>query len=75
VRNLAEIEKAVDHLSPSEKRELHRYLQEALQTAGTAPAAQRPHSVLDIGVVRLGSILCVNGSDDDILGEMLEGSP
>ena len=33
----------------------------------------RPHSVLDIGTVNLGPVLRPLTSDDDLLGEMLEG--
>ena len=35
----------------------------------------RPHSVLDIATVGLGSVLRPLTSDDDLLGEMLEGRP
>ncbi|MGA7497494.1 MAG: hypothetical protein WBX00_12270 [Isosphaeraceae bacterium] len=47
---------------------------------GTVPAAprmegSRPHSVLDIATVGLGPVLRPLTSDDDLLGEMLEGRP
>jgi hypothetical protein len=35
----------------------------------------RSHSVLDIATVSLGSVLDSLASDDDLLGEMLEGRP
>ena len=35
----------------------------------------RSHSVLDIGTVELGAVLRPLTSDDDLLGEMLEGRP
>ena len=35
----------------------------------------RSHSVLDIATVSLGSVLDPLASDDDLLGEMLEGRP
>ena len=35
----------------------------------------RTHSVLDIGTVGLGAVLRPLTSDDDLLGEMLEGRP
>ena len=35
----------------------------------------RSHSVLDIATVGLGSVLRPLTSDDDLLGEMLEGRP
>jgi hypothetical protein len=69
---LNEIEKAVDHLSPDQKRELHRYLEESLRNGVQRPA-DRGHSVVDIAPVRLGSILQPPEADDDLLGEMLEG--
>ena len=47
---------------------------------GTVPGAPSmegtwPHSVLDIATVSLGSVLRPLTSDDDLLGEMLEGRP
>jgi hypothetical protein len=35
----------------------------------------RSHGVLDIATVSLGSVLDPLASDDDLLGEMLEGRP
>jgi len=44
--------------------------------SGTPPMeGRRPHSVLDIATVGLGSVLRPLTSDDDLLGEMLEGRP
>jgi hypothetical protein len=44
--------------------------------SGTLPMeGTRPHSVLDIATVGLGSVLRPLTSDDDLLGEMLEGRP
>jgi hypothetical protein len=37
--------------------------------------SSRPHSVLDEATVSLGSVLRPLTSDDDLLGEMLEGRP
>ncbi len=47
---------------------------------GTVSAAPRmegsqSHSLLDIATVSLGSVLRPLTSDDDLLGEMLEGRP
>jgi hypothetical protein len=47
---------------------------------GTVPGAPpmegtRPRSVLDIATVSVGSVLRPLTSDDDLLGEMLEGRP
>ena len=49
-------------------------------TQGTVSPARRmegtrSHSVLDIATVGLGSALRPLASDDDLLGEMLEGRP
>ena len=41
---------------------------------GTASAeARRSHSILDIPTVHVGAVLRPLTSDDDLLGEMLEG--
>lgn len=44
---------------------------------GTSPRMEesRPHSVLDIPPVSVGAVLRPLTSDDDLLGEMLEGRP
>jgi hypothetical protein len=42
---------------------------------GAVSPAPRSHSVLDIATVGLGSVLRPLTSDDDLLGEMLEGRP
>ncbi|MHB1424110.1 MAG: hypothetical protein ACYC3I_13115 [Gemmataceae bacterium] len=44
----------------------------------TTPAApslpgSRPHSILDVPVISLGSVLRTLTADDDLLGEMLDG--
>jgi hypothetical protein len=46
-------------------------------TVSPAPRTEgsRPYSVLDIATVSLGSVLRPLTSDDDLLGEMLEGRP
>ncbi|HKI18653.1 MAG TPA: hypothetical protein VKA15_12275, partial [Isosphaeraceae bacterium] len=46
-------------------------------TVSPAPRVEgsRSHSVLDIATVGLGSVLRPLTSDDDLLGEMLEGRP
>jgi hypothetical protein len=49
-------------------------------SAGAAPGASpsegpRPYSVLDIPTVSVGAVLCPLTSNDDLLGEMLEGQP
>jgi hypothetical protein len=49
----------------------------AHDTVSPAPRMEgsRSHSVLDIATVGLGSVLRPLTSDDDLLGEMLEGRP
>jgi hypothetical protein len=42
---------------------------------GISLSTSPPHSVLDIPVVSLGSVLRTPTADDDLLGEMLEGRP
>ena len=44
-------------------------------TVPTSPRIEgsRPHSVLDIPTVSVGAVLRPLTSDDDLLGEMLEG--
>ena len=46
-------------------------------TEARAPQMEhlKPHSVLDIATVSLGSVLRPLTSDDDLLGEMLERRP
>jgi len=72
MRTLDEIERAVDGLTDQQKRELHRYLEDSLQSPASA---KNGHSVLDIPAVHLGAILQPPGPGDDVLGEMLEGRP
>jgi hypothetical protein len=43
--------------------------------ASTRMEGARSHSVLDIATVALGPVLRLLTSDDDLLGEMLEGRP
>ena len=42
---------------------------------GTMPAGSQSHSILDIPTVSVGAVLRPLTSDDDLLGEMLEGRP
>jgi hypothetical protein len=43
---------------------------------GAAPAkGLQPHSFLDVPTISLGPVLRPLSSDDDLLGEMLEGRP
>jgi hypothetical protein len=40
---------------------------------GAWPAVARPHSILDVAPVSVGAVLRPLTTDDDLLGEMLEG--
>jgi hypothetical protein len=44
-------------------------------TTATSSSPPPSHSVLDIPVVSLGSVLHTLTADDDLLGEMLDGRP
>ena len=68
---LTEIESAVEKLSSEQKRRLYRFLEGQLENEAEAGPLRR--SVLDIAPVQLGSILRPFASEDDLLGEMLEG--
>jgi hypothetical protein len=73
---LAEIERAVDGLSPDEKRALYRYLKAQISEASGQSLPTRsavpPKSVLDIPTVHLGPVLKPFTDDDGLLEEMLE---
>lgn len=71
--SLNDIERAVDSLPAEQKRELHRYLEDSLQGHIGGQSAGRAHSVLDIAAIQLGQVLQPSGTDDDRLGEMLDG--
>jgi hypothetical protein len=43
--------------------------------SGSRVERSRPHGVLDIATIHLGGIIRPLTSDDDLLGEMLEGRP
>lgn len=78
MKTLSEIETAAAALSPGDQQALVRYLLSQLDSQGAdaGSATGRPvqdHSVLDIEPVHLGRVLHPLSSDDDLLGEMLEG--
>jgi hypothetical protein len=50
-------------------------LSPATSPAGSQIDGQRRHSVLDIETIDLGRIIQPLTSEDDLLGEMLEGRP
>jgi hypothetical protein len=77
---LAEIKAAASALPPEQKKSLAQYLltPPPKQGSGGEPSGglrSRGHSILDIQPVSLGSVLSPLSSDDDLLGEMLEGRP
>ncbi len=76
MKSLSEIEAAAANLPVEHKRQLVQFLLSHLQEEDSVMAELRSgeHSVLDIQPVKLGRILRVLDSDDDILDEMLEGS-
>jgi hypothetical protein len=63
---------AVGGLTVEQKRELHRYLEESLQSPTSARPEENGHSVLDIAAVHLGPIPKPFAPEDDLLDEMLE---
>ena len=78
MKTLNDIEVAADSLPLEDKQRLVRHLLAQLDSqhgssALPADAKSTGHSVLDIEPVRLGAVLKPLTSDDDILGEMLEG--
>ncbi len=77
MNDLTELEAVADALPAEDKRELVRFLLSRLRPEGkdTADLHLPSHSVLDIKPVSLGGVLQPLGSDDDLLGEMLEGRP
>jgi hypothetical protein len=78
MKTLNDIEAAADSLPLGDKQRLVRRLLSQLDSqhgnsALPADANSTGHSILDIEPVRLGAVLQPLNSDDDILGEMLEG--
>lgn len=73
---LSEIEHAADALPSEQKQQLVQFLLTQLGRNGGATlsvSTPREHSILDIPAVHLGAVLQPLTSDDDLLGEMLEG--
>jgi hypothetical protein len=68
---LAEIEAAAESLPQDQQKRLLEWLAERLRQQNLKIA--QPHSVLDIPPVSLGKVIRPLQSDDDLLGEMLEG--
>ena len=75
MRDLTELEAVADALPPEDKRELAQFLLSRLRSEGidTTDLQAPSHSVLDIKPVSLGGVLRPFSSEDDLLGEMLEG--
>ena len=72
---LAEIEAAVEKLPPRQQQELLLFLTVRLHgcTVQMPRASSATQSVLEISPVSVGKVLLPASSDDDLLGEMLEG--
>ncbi len=68
---LKEIERAADALPPDQQESLFEWLSERMRKRRLDNPA--PHSVLDIAPVSLGRLIRPLSSDDDLLGEMLDG--
>ena len=66
---LAEIEKAIPHLTASELAELEQFIRQARQEKVVVPG----HSVLDIKPSNLGEMLRPLGTREEWYDEMLEG--
>jgi len=75
MRDLTELEAVAGALPPEDKRELAQFLLSRLRSEGidTTDLHASSHGVLDIKPVSLGDVLRPFGSEDDLLGEMLEG--
>lgn len=67
---LTEIERAAEALPQEQQESLFEWLSGRLR--GRSIVGVSPHSVLDIAPVSLGRVIRPLGSEDDLLGEMLE---
>lgn len=77
---LAEIEDVIETLPTPDQEKLFAFLalrlgqgQPTLLKSSSSVLKEGGHSVLDIPAVHVGSVLRPPSSDDDLLGEMLEG--
>ena len=70
---LEQLRNAILQLPDAQRRELLNEIERIPSTDVARSAAPRPHSILDIPPVRIGAVLRPLTSDDDLLGEMLEG--
>jgi hypothetical protein len=68
---LTEIEQAADALPWDQQESLFKWLSERMRKRNFDRASL--HSVLDIPPVSLGRVIRPLTSDDDLLGEMLDG--
>ena len=71
---LEQLRNAILQLPDARRRELLREIEHVHCTDRASAAAPIPHSILDIPSVSLGAALRPLTSDDDLLGEMLEGT-
>ena len=70
---LEQLRNAILQLPDPQRRELLEEIERFPSTNAERPAAPKPHSILDIPPVHVGAVLRPLISDDDRLGEMLEG--
>lgn len=68
--SLTEMERAAEALPLEQQESLLEWLSGRLR--GRRIAGVSPHSVLDIAPVSLGRVIRPLGSEDDLLGEILE---
>jgi len=70
---LEQLRKAILQLPDAQRRELLDEIERVPSTDVARAATPKPHRILDIPPVRVGAVLRPLTSDDDLLGEMLEG--
>jgi hypothetical protein len=70
---LEQLRDAILQLPEAERRVLLDQIQRVSPTDVATAAATKPHRILDIPPVSVGAVLRPLTSDDDVLGEMLEG--
>jgi hypothetical protein len=70
---LEQLRKAILQLPDAQRRELLHEIERAHSTDVARATGPKPHSILDVPPVSLGAVLRPLTSDDDLLGEMLEG--
>lgn len=70
---LEQLRDAILLMPDAQRRKLLDEIERVPSTDVIRAAAPRPHSIMEIPPVRLGAVLRPLTSDDELLGEMLEG--